>query len=223
MRICPQWDIANVWFKLKNRVTKHMILHIFKIIIIVLTAIFPAYMFVRRKKVWLKIISIVVFAMVLVLVSVAHFENIFYKCDTPEMLFEKLHSSEIFNLAYGDNSAVIIYETEKGQFSYDIYVKTSRGYRNTYFWEIGRETYLTEKSGILVIYHVKPTNEIYLDGMVVSDTQPIVEDNFDSVYSCRIMIENDGLSVKTYSVLGYLKSSDNNYCLTINGEVIELR
>ena len=198
-------------------------MQLLKAIIVVLSAVLPVYAFVCRKKVWLKILSVIIFFAISVLVSVVHFENIFYKCNTPEMLFEKLHSSEILNVAYGDNSAVIIYETEKGQFSYDIYVKTSRGYRNTYFWEIGRETYLTEKSGILVIYHVKPTDEMYLDGMVVSDTQPIVEDNSDSVYSCRVMMENDGLSVKTYSVLGYLKSSDNNHCLTINGEVFELR
>lgn len=200
-----------------------MIMQLLKVIIIILSAVLPVYAFVRRKKVWLKIISIVAFVMVLVLVSVAHFENIFYKCDTPEMLFEKLHSSEIFNLAYGDNSAVIIYATEDGQFSYDIYVKTGRGYRNTYFWEIDRETYLTEKAGIFVVYHVKPTNEIYLDGMLVSDTQPIIEDNFGSAYNCRIMMENDGVSVKTYSVLGYYKSSDDNYSLTINGETINLR
>ena len=165
----------------------------------------------------LAIITVVVFFIVSMALSLFPAENAFMSFATPEKAARYTGIGEVVCVAEGEESGLLITKQRSGV-QVQIYPKKDGE------WQIGtgisfsQSSYAIEK-GMITLYQYKPTGEHYISVILFGTDVPI-QDSIGSVFETY---KQDEISAEHFSVYyAYIPQFDDTYTVTIDGTTIAL-
>lgn len=204
-----------------------MIIKLINALIIILLFFITALIVNRITKTKkLKILLFIVIILSLTIItslSTTSLINHFSNFKTPENAFNFTHSEKIVDIIQGDESCMIIYKTDDNVLSWDFVLKSENKYKIPYDFTSKQVLQSLSKKGNFSIYNVKGTNDYYITGIIVTESDNLTIVNSDNI-NINYIIANeiivDNKKQKTIYIYDTIKKSINDYYLIINDEKI---
>ena len=192
--------------------------------IVILGIVFLVLKLIRTKKIQkhlLQFVLCVCSSIFLLILTNVPFENLLYRTDLPENIFNYTSSGTIQNTIYGKDSCFILYEDIAGNYKSLIIPRDEKGYMIPYF-NINSEVYSTPPGmPSFVVGRARNTSDYYLSGIGSYSCDSLaVSDNVDSQFYI-INTSHDSSSGSDHTIYLYyahLNSFSEDYCITINGK-----
>ena len=204
-----------------------MIIKLINTLIIILLVFITALIvnkITKTKK--LKILLFIVIILSLTIItslSTTSLINHFSNFKTPENAFNFTHSEKIVDIIQGDESCMIIYKTDDNVLSWDFVLKSENKYKIPYDFTSKQVLQSLSKKGNFSIYNVKGTNDYYITGIIVTESDNLTIVNSDNI-NINYIIANeiivDNKKQKTIYIYDTINKSINDYYLIINDEKI---
>lgn len=135
-------------------------IRIILLIIIVLFAIVLNRRLIRKK---IEKILVLILCIVLSLILVIFpFENLFYSFSSPEKLFNYISTDKIIDVAYGNNSCMIYYQTDKNSYSYTFSERCKDGYKILNCFSYKKVYSKLDSNGSFYVYNIVGTKDFYV-------------------------------------------------------------
>lgn len=204
-----------------------MIIKLINALIIILLFFITALIVNRITKTKkLKILLFIVIILSLTIItslSTTSLINHFSNFKTPENAFNFTHSEKIVDIIQGDESCMIIYKTDDNVLSWDFVLKSENKYKIPYDFTSKQVLQSLSKKGNFSIYNVKGTNDYYITGIIVTESDNLTIVNSDDI-NINYIIANeiivDNKKQKTIYIYDTINKSINDYYLIINDEKI---
>lgn len=204
-----------------------MIIKLINALIIILLFFITALIVNRITKTKkLKILLFIVIILSLTIItslSTTSLINHFSNFKTPENAFNFTHSEKIVDIIQGDESCMIIYKTDDNVLSWDFVLKSENKYKIPYDFTSKQVLQSLSKKGNFSIYNVKGTNDYYITGIIVTESDNLTIVNSDNI-NINYIIANeiivDNKKQKTIYIYDTINKSINDYYLIINDEKI---
>lgn len=166
-----------------------------------------------KKK--LKKIRLIALIFVILVISLP-FENLLFRFNTPEELFNYYKNGQIVDVVYGKDSCMVYYKTNKQTFSRVIFGKKDNSYKMLSQTGISTVYDVFDSMGSFKIYHVEGTEDYY-----IAATCFVTPDEI-SVVGCDDVLTDFRQIEGTKIIYGYINSFDDNCSLNINKGDISL-
>ena len=197
---------------------------LFNLVRIVLLLIISVLVVLKIKKTNIvpkKTVSVFIIVLCLGLIAVSGMfpvENSFINFKSPESVFNYTNFGKINDVLYGEESCAVIYSSKNSTNGYYIMPKAEKGYKIPSCVSAKRISHKFDKSGNFDVYKVLGTNDYYVIGTVLSnsDRQNIADNNNNPVKN--IVTEMGSTKTKTVFIYSYVKNFANEYYFIINGK-----
>lgn len=120
------------------------------------------------------VISIVTIGIVLFSFSFLYpIENKFIKFETAEDVFKYIHTGDILDITYGNDSCMVYYRNSNNSYSYCFVEKNLDSYKIISRIKINKIYKSFSSKGNFEIYNIRGTNDYYFLGLVNSEVEQI--------------------------------------------------
>lgn len=179
----------------------------------------------KKKNIKNKALPILIIILCFILVTLSGMfpiENLFVKFKTPEKVFNYTHKGEIHDIAYGENSCLIMYKDQHNSISHYIIPKIENGYQIPKYFAVKNVSSKFDKDGKFDIYNIKGTQDFYVVGTVLSNSSEhsIVDSLGNSVQ--YIVIDMEDSNTKILIIYSCVHDFNSDYYFYINGVKTEV-
>lgn len=181
---------------------------------------------VRNKKIKNNTFAIILVTSTIIFITlvITPVENMFFSFDTAEEAFAYSHREKIFGIAYGKNSAMILYNIDKTTYSYCIIPKKEEKWKlDSYFtYKEVLNKYFEDKK--ITLYKHRSSNDYYI---IINhlDTNKEKELNITDNMNSKFELYSKDINSKQVNANIYYTYIDNivkDYTLTINDKNMSL-
>ena len=116
----------------------------------------------KKQKIFAFIFCLVLCSVIVI----SPFENLFYSFSSPEKLFNYISTDEIVDVAYGDESCMIYYETSNNVYSFTFSKKQEGKYKILNNFSYKKVYSMLDTYGSLDVYNVSGTNDFYVTAVI---------------------------------------------------------
>lgn len=166
-----------------------------------------------------RIILLIGFVVLYSLVFSLPTENLFISFHSPEAVFKYFSHGQIKGVEEGNNSCMIVYSTGTNEYSYIFIPKCDNGYKIPGIFTTKKMSKSFQKEGSFELYSINKTNDYYVFGMFISETE-----NFKMVDSentqFKIITVNDldyNIPNETYIAYAFVDDIKDDYYISLNG------
>lgn len=197
-----------------------MLFNLSRIVLWLIASAFVVFKIRAAKIVRKKLVSLLMVALCLILVSVSGMypvENLFINFKSPESVFNYTNFGEVNDILYGKESCMVIYTNQNSSGGHYIIPKTEKGYKIPNYFAAKKVSNKFDKNGNFDVYNVLGTQDYYIVGTILSNTreQNIVDSQNHPVEN--IIVDMGNTETKTVVIYSYVKNFNNDYYLIING------
>lgn len=174
-----------------------------------------------RRKWQVSIVSVAVCAVVVSLTAIYPVENIFITYQSPESVFQYTNGGQIEDVLDGQDSCLVAYSKGEGEVGEYIVPKSAVGYQIPTYRAAKKVVQKIDNVGIFDVYTVRGTSDYYISGLVhLNDTDNEIEvlNGQGNVVDTPIVRVGN-----TDFIYIYLPDFSNEYCLSVNGEIVRIR
>ena len=208
---------SNLHIKVKG---DKMLFHSSRIVLWLIASAIVIYKIRVTKIVRKKLVSLLLVALCLILVSVSGMypvENLFINFKSSESVFNYANFCEVNDILYGKESCMVIYTNQNNSGWHYIIPKTEKGYKIPNYFATKKVANKFDKNGNFDVYNVLGTQDYYIVGTILSNTseQNIVDSQNHPVEN--IMIDMGNTETKTVILYSYVENFNKDYYLIMNG------
>ncbi len=175
--------------------------------------------FFKRHNRKIKIVlSCLVSAVTVFVLSLFSFENLFLRFDVPEDLFRYLSWNTLEGIAYGEDSCMVVYRSADGSYSQTLFPKENGKYKLPQGSFTKKVSNSFVKGGSVSVYRAAGTDDYYVTGVrtISPGENEEIKDNRNSKFEVRTN-ETGVAEYKTSMFWAYLADFDSDYTITTNG------
>lgn len=181
-----------------------MLYIIIRLLILIFAVVIYKSLIKKRTKKTLLILCIIVLAVISL-----PFENLLFRFDTPEKLFNYSQNGQIVDVVHGEDSCMVYYEKNQGTYSRVIFRKKDNSYKMIFQTDISTVYDRFDSSGSFKIYHIKDTDDYY-----VSATCFVGADEIKVIGSSNV--DTDFRQIEgTNFIYGYINSFNDDCYLSV--------
>ncbi len=186
------------------------------IAIIMFVGVFVLFRKIKMNRVK-HIITVVSCVLILLLLCIFPFENIFLSFETPEKAFQYAATGEIVETVTSSESVAMLYKRGANTYSPFFAVKAGKGYKLCPFYSTEKIAQAHMDSLTISVYRLKNAEDYYITISGFADEKIDVSDTDASQFNLIYTEMSNNTVVNCISAINY----SEDYCLYLNGKQLK--